>query len=127
MAKAEKTAVKQQIGVPFKPGQSGNPKGRPKGSRNKLGEAFVQALQDDFEENGVEAIVTVRSEKPEQYLKVIASILPKDLNINVNPLEEMSDDELIERIKRLDSAIRPFLEVEGSGETESGISAQTTH
>lgn len=32
---AENTAQKQQIGRPFEPGQSGNPAGRPKGSRNK--------------------------------------------------------------------------------------------
>lgn len=31
----------------FKPGQSGNPKGREKGSRNKLGEAFLEAMHDD--------------------------------------------------------------------------------
>ena len=28
---------------PFKPGQSGNPKGRPKGARNRLGTQFLKA------------------------------------------------------------------------------------
>jgi hypothetical protein len=42
---AVKTAKEQQIGVPFKPGQSGNPAGRPKGSRNKTTLA-VEALLD---------------------------------------------------------------------------------
>jgi hypothetical protein len=27
--------------IPFKPGQSGNPRGRPRGARNKLGEDFL--------------------------------------------------------------------------------------
>ncbi len=58
--------------IPYKPGQSGNPAGRQKGSRNKLGEAFVEALHDDFAKYGVAAIETVRDEKPDQYLKVIA-------------------------------------------------------
>jgi Family of unknown function (DUF5681) len=41
---AEKTGV-QQRGRPFEPGISGNPSGRPKGSRNKTTMA-VQALLD---------------------------------------------------------------------------------
>lgn len=41
---ADKTAPKQR-GKPFKPGESGNPKGRPQGSRNRATLA-VQALID---------------------------------------------------------------------------------
>ena len=39
------------IGRPFKPGQSGNPRGRPKGSRHKLSERFFAELCEDWEEN----------------------------------------------------------------------------
>src|SRR5688572_19169397 len=53
---ADNTAQKQQIGRPFEAGQSGNLAGRPKGSRNKLSEAFLQALAPDF-------IETVRTER----------------------------------------------------------------
>lgn len=107
----------------FKPG---NP-GRPKGSRNKLGEAFIEALHDDFQEHGVKAIQTVREKKPDQYLKVIASLMPKDLNLNVNNLGEVSDDELIERIRTLDATIRPFLATKGEDGYSSGDRAQTAH
>jgi hypothetical protein len=48
---ADNTAKKQR-GRPFEPGQSGNPAGRPKGSRNKLAEGFVAALYDDWSEHG---------------------------------------------------------------------------
>jgi hypothetical protein len=52
------------------PGQSGNSAGRPKGSRNKLGEQFLTDLYADWVENGVAAIKKVRETRPEIYLKV---------------------------------------------------------
>lgn len=68
--------------------------GRPKSSRNKLQEDFVKALQEDFAEHGVKAVQTVRADKPDVYLKVIAAVLPKELNVNTNALGDMTDDEL---------------------------------
>lgn len=106
---ADNTAKKQQIGVPFKPGQSGNPKGRPKGSRNKLGEAFLAALLEDFEMHGAAAIEHVRIEKPDQYLKVVASIVPKELNLNTNEFDDLTDEQLIDRIRELDEVVAPFI------------------
>lgn len=97
--------------------------GRPKGSRNKLGEAFLDALHNDFEEHGVAAIEIVRAEKPDQYLKVIASLLPKEMNLNVNDAESMTDDELIARIRELDAAIHPFLTGREGAPDETGAGA----
>ena len=68
---------------PFKPGQSGNPKGRPKGARNRLGTQFLEALEADFNQFGPQAIAVVREKKPEVYIKVVADLLPKEANINV--------------------------------------------
>lgn len=124
---SEPTPEKQRRAEPWKPGQSGNPKGRPKGARNLLGEAFLEAMHDDFTEYGVEAIVKVRTEKPDQYLKVIASILPKDLNVNVNNLGDLSDDELRLRIRSLESVIRPFLGGEGIPSPDSRVGPETAH
>jgi Family of unknown function (DUF5681) len=79
---ADTTGGKQQIGRPFKPGQSGNPAGRPKGSRNKLSEAFIKALADDFSEHGVAVIQQVRSERPQDYLKIVAALQPKQVELD---------------------------------------------
>ena len=77
MKKPDDTGKKE--GNRFKPGQSGNPAGRPKGARSKLGEAFLKEMLADFEKHGGDVIETVRVEKPDQYLKVVASILPKEI------------------------------------------------
>lgn len=77
---AGKATPKKQTNLKpaWKPGQSGNPAGRPKGARNKLGEAFIDALYADFQDNGIEAIQKVRTEKPEAYLATLAKILPAE-------------------------------------------------
>jgi len=112
-AAATARAVPKQL-TPFKPGQSGNPAGRPKGSRNKLGEDFLNALQADFSAHGVKAIETVREERPHEYLKVIAGILPKELNVKTSSVEELSDDELAAGIAALQSILTAQAVREGS-------------
>lgn len=107
----------------FKPG---NP-GRPKGSRNKLGEQFIEDLYADWQSHGVSTLERVRNEKPDQYLKVVASILPKDLNVNINQMDDLTDEQLIQRIRSLDSAIRPFLAAQGTSDTDGGTRQTQTH
>lgn len=65
----------------IKPGEVRNPHGRPKGSRHKLGEDFLRKLQQDFASHGEEVIQKVRGERPQDYLKVVASILPKEIEL----------------------------------------------
>jgi hypothetical protein len=95
---ADHTAKKQRIGRPFEPGKSGNPAGRPKGARSKLSEAFLQAFADDFERYGKEVIQQVRTERPHDYLKVIATVTPRRMEIEdatpMRPASELTDDEL---------------------------------
>lgn len=71
---------------PWQPGQSGNPAGRPRGARHKLGGDFLEALLEDFHSsdeegkiNGIEAIRKARSDEPTQYVKSLIAILPKEL------------------------------------------------
>jgi len=111
----------------FKPGVSGNPAGKPKGARTKLGEAFIEALHESFQKRGAAAIEKVIDDKPEQYLKVIASLLPKDVNLNItDDTSEMSDDELADRIQRLTAAVAPFLDRRVGGTAEATGEAPAT-
>ncbi len=58
----------------FEKGHAGNAHGRPRGSRNRLGESFLQELYADWIAHGKDAIRKVREEMPHVYLKVVASL-----------------------------------------------------
>jgi hypothetical protein len=58
----------------------------------------LQALQEDFETEGEKVIRIARIEKPIEYLKLIAGLLPKELLITDNVLGDMSDEQLLETI-----------------------------
>ena len=92
----ENTGQKQD--TRFKPGESGNPAGRPKGSRNRLSETFLSALAVDFDQHGIGVIERVRMERPHDYLRIVVGALPKDMNMSLStrqrPLEFMTDAEL---------------------------------
>ncbi len=79
--------------TPWKPGQSGNPLGRPKGSRNKLAEDFIKDLHEAWQTQGKETIERVISERPHEFLKVVAGLLPKEIKIK-DELSEFSDEQL---------------------------------
>jgi hypothetical protein len=68
--------------------------GRPKGSKNRLNWAFVTALAEDFEQHGIETIRICRVEKPNEYLKIVAGLMPREFTFEDNRLGELSDDEL---------------------------------
>lgn len=101
----------------------GNP-GKPKGSRHALGEAFVKALHDDFMKHGVSTIEKVRDEKPEAYVKVVASLLPKEFKIET--VSELSDEQLDARIRQLASLIEVGVVGAASG-GEAPEGSQTAH
>jgi uncharacterized protein DUF5681 len=51
----DNTLINQRPAHLWKPGQSGNPAGRPKSARGKLTDDFVAALYKDFTKHGEEA------------------------------------------------------------------------
>jgi len=82
---------------PWKPGESGNPAGRPKGSRNKIAEAFIDDLYASWLVHGADAIRRMCEERPHDYVKVAASLMPRQFDVtNKNPFDEISDQDELE-------------------------------
>jgi len=62
----------------WKKGQSGNPAGRPIGSRDKITEAFLRDLAEDWQEHGKQAIERVYDAEPATYLRIVSALVPRE-------------------------------------------------
>jgi hypothetical protein len=99
----------------FAKGQSGNPGGSTKGYRKTLQGDFLRTLAKDFSKHGTEAIRKAREDDPLGYVRTIAALMPKEVEL-VRPLEALSDDELSAIAEQLRSAL-------GAGGIRAGDSA----
>lgn len=95
----------------FLPGVSGNPGGYAKGVRNRLNAEFLRVLADDFKAHGKDAIKACREDDPAAYVRALAGLLPKEIELTP-PLGEFGDDELVTAIRALQS----FLAARGPDE-----------
>jgi hypothetical protein len=72
---------------------------------------FLTALRADFAVHGADAIAACRDDDPLQYIKLVASLLPKDAPAGKDgadgrdALDRLSDEDLLARIRMLEAAI----------------------
>ena len=112
--RSDNTEKKQRNLIPYKPGQSGNPKGRPKGSRNKLSEQFFRDLCDAWQAFGKPALMTAAWTHPVEFVRIVAQLMPKDVEATVTNIraERMSSSELRSLIDRYRDVGQDPLEAE---------------
>ena len=73
----------KQVGRPFQPGQSGNPAGRPIGSRNKLCQDFIADLAEVHSRLGKAAIERVAEQEPAKFMSIVAGLMPRNLDMTL--------------------------------------------
>jgi hypothetical protein len=101
----------------YLPGRSS---GRPKGARNRLQSSFLYALAEDFERDGAAAIKICRIEEPARYVQIIASLMPRELEIEHQTATSDLDDEqlhnLITQIRQQLLKSEPMKKIEAKPE-----------
>jgi hypothetical protein len=74
----------------FVSGNSGGP-GRSVGSRNKLGEQYIQDLKTVWAEEGIDALRRCAREDATGFCRLIGNLMPRDLNINHDVTVDVAD------------------------------------
>ena len=82
--------------APYMPNAAGNNGA----ARVKLQRKYFDALLADFAEHGEAAIKIMRIEEPSAYIRVIASLMPKEFTVTDNALGDMSDEDLQQLLAR---------------------------
>jgi len=78
-------------------GPSPNPSGRGRGNLNKFSKAFLQSVSAKWREHGDAVLDEVRRDDPGLFLRVCASLIPKELLVvthSTTPVEQMTVMEL---------------------------------
>jgi hypothetical protein len=75
-------------------------------ARHLLTVQLFDALCTDFEAHGADAIRACREEQPQGYLRLVASLMPKELDPNDNPLKDLLDGEVERLIELLRKHLR---------------------
>lgn len=80
----------------FKPGNRANPNGRPPGARDSLTTLFLRDLKKSWEQFGVSALVAAAWTDPLGYVRVVASLVPKEIEVTVTQrtADQVDDDRL---------------------------------
>jgi len=72
----------------FKPGQSGNPAGRPKGAKTGtkggISARLLRDLEAAWRKHGKAALDELAESNPGKFVDVCLRVLPKEANVNVN-------------------------------------------
>ena len=68
---------------PWKPGQSGNPAGKPPGTRHAFSQGFIRDFALVWAQEGLKAVRKVAKKSPEAFVAIAARICPNDVRLTL--------------------------------------------
>jgi hypothetical protein len=71
---------------------------RQRGSRNKLGEAFLTDVYESWLKHGAETLEQMRRDDPVAYVRVVANILPDNLEVAVTHEIKRIERVIVDRV-----------------------------
>ena len=92
--------------MPFKKGQSGNNKGKPKGTKNKTGVKLRETISDFLSDNFPKIVSDFHALPPKERVRLYTDLLqfglPKlqAVSLDFDKLTDEQLDEIIERLKQ---------------------------
>ena len=114
-ASSDENQNRRRRGAPeqymFKKGQSGNPAGPKAGYRQAFSRAFVGCVSQDFAEHGEKVVKRVREENPLGYLRICASLVEHEVNLNkpFSDLDHLTDEQLRASLEQLNQRVHDIL------------------
>jgi len=90
-------------------GNIGGPR-RPKGSRNKLAQDFIDKVYEDWQVHGAKALIAMREQSPSKYCALVAALIQQHFKVEHDHTLTLNEEELraklVEiRTKLLDSDV----------------------
>jgi Family of unknown function (DUF5681) len=82
---SKEAVPKHLVATAWKPGESGNPRGRPLGARQRISEQLIADIADVWETYGRNVLRRLAAQDPATLAKIAYGLLPKDIFIQVAP------------------------------------------
>src|SRR5215468_3046648 len=106
VAHIEKKSADVESAMTFRQGVSGNPHGNRHRTRHLLNQEFMQALLLNFRHQGKKAIEKVARNQPAAYLKILALLVPREMQIeHTNRIKQMTDEQIEQAIELIQTML----------------------
>src|SRR5262249_25671726 len=108
-------------------GVSGNPNGRPVGSRTAFSGAFMRDLAEGWAEHGKDTMLRTARSSPETFFATCARLLPKDVELTIRQHYTGLDEADLMILRAIRDAIPNANELEPQAVLEYALDAIRAH